>query len=231
MEINTHSVPRLHPSATQQPLPNSAPQVPAKIPFTKISSSAQTVAISSPNIRLRENDRDSSPISQPLDASISSLSPSQPSPPTAPLPTLPGSLEAQFQYLSIQNKLSGGTLPGSYTVSRPLQPSPEAYSTPPSTPLNDGYVPSLEGHTYESQKENRLKDKPVTSSTGLPKLSPSTVTSCIYDPVTFATDWYCDPDTPEFFVCSRCYVNHLCRSRFRDIFKKEKFNDGKPRVR
>lgn len=59
---------------------------------------------------------------------------------------------------------------------------------------------------------------------------PSAVTSCIDSPLTFATEWYWHPDAPEFLVCSRCYVDHIYGTMFKDSFRSERLSDGTPRV-
>ncbi|KAK7931200.1 hypothetical protein PG985_001912 [Apiospora marii] len=44
------------------------------------------------------------------------------------------------------------------------------------------------------------------------------VTTCIDTPVTFETTWYTHFAAPEFFICSRCYADHIATSQFRDAF-------------
>ncbi|KAL7621797.1 hypothetical protein AAE478_007296 [Parahypoxylon ruwenzoriense] len=60
--------------------------------------------------------------------------------------------------------------------------------------------------------------------------SPSAVSSCLDTPVNFATDWYYHSDVPEFLICSRCYVDNICRTKFRDSFKSQRSTDEKPRI-
>ncbi|KAH7029521.1 uncharacterized protein B0I36DRAFT_385012 [Microdochium trichocladiopsis] len=60
---------------------------------------------------------------------------------------------------------------------------------------------------------------------------PPSVTRCIDSPVIFATDWYWHPDVPEFLVCSRCYVDHIFKTKFRSFFESKRLdNNGTSRV-
>ncbi|KAJ1325463.1 hypothetical protein MN608_08656 [Microdochium nivale] len=69
---------------------------------------------------------------------------------------------------------------------------------------------------------------------------PPAVPRCIDSPVTFATDWYWHPDVPEYLVCSRCYVDHIFKTKFRSFFDSKHLEDngtarvcsfGHPRMR
>ncbi|KAF3068476.1 hypothetical protein GL218_08274 [Daldinia childiae] len=91
--------------------------------------------------------------------------------------------------------------------------------------------PSSEYSQAQFQSENEIKGKPVApSAEGLPALAPPAVTSCIDDPVTFATDWYWHPDAPGFLICSRCYVDYIYGTKFWNLFRKERFSGGEPRI-
>lgn len=60
---------------------------------------------------------------------------------------------------------------------------------------------------------------------------PPSVTRCIDTPVTFATDWYWHPDVPDFLACSRCYVDHIFKTKFRSFFENKRIEaDGSARV-
>ncbi|KAI1655993.1 hypothetical protein F4813DRAFT_381825 [Daldinia decipiens] len=167
-----------------------------------------TIATGTPDIRPLENNLSSSATSQPLNTPILSLSPDQLPSPSSEY------LEAQFQSLSIENRPLTNLSSASHHVSQSLQSSPETYSTIPIATFT-----------------NKLKGKPIAlSAEGLPALAPPAVTSCIDDPVTFATDWYWHPDAPRFLICSRCYVDYIHGTRFCDPFRRERFSDGKPRI-
>ncbi|KXJ90486.1 hypothetical protein Micbo1qcDRAFT_164072 [Microdochium bolleyi] len=60
---------------------------------------------------------------------------------------------------------------------------------------------------------------------------PPAVTRCIDSPIAFATDWYWHPDVPQFLVCSRCYVDHIFKTKFRSFFDNKRLgDDGSARV-
>lgn len=69
---------------------------------------------------------------------------------------------------------------------------------------------------------------------------PACTQACISEPVTFATDWYHHPEAPDFWICSKCYVDHIWGTRYRDAFRHERSSEGgekrvcrfdKPRLR
>ncbi|KAI0113493.1 hypothetical protein F4814DRAFT_347995 [Daldinia grandis] len=219
------------PPTITQHLPRPAPQVPPKEP-TKISPLVYAIATRTPDIRALENNPSPSATSQPFNSPILPLSSGQFPSPVAPT-TSPSSayLEAQFQSLSVEDRPPTNLWPVSHNTSQPLQSPPEAGSTTPVVSFPDPRVPKLHGHIYELPTENELKGKPVApSAESPPALAPSAVTSCIDDPVTFVTDWYWHPDAPGFFICSRCYVDYIHGTRFWDLFRRERFSDGKPRI-
>ncbi|KAI0851215.1 hypothetical protein F5Y00DRAFT_251833 [Daldinia vernicosa] len=187
----------------------------------KIPPLVHTTATRTPDIRPLEKNPSSSSTPQPFNTPISSLSPGQLPSPVAPT-TSPSSeyLEAQFRSLSVENRPSTNLPLISHHTSQPLQ-SPVACSTPPVATFPDPHVPKSDGHIYELPTENELKGRPA---------APSAVTSCIDDPVTFATDWYWHPNAPGFLICSRCYVDYIHGTRFWDLFRRERFSDSKPRV-
>lgn len=59
---------------------------------------------------------------------------------------------------------------------------------------------------------------------------PRAVTACIDTHVTFSTDWYWHLNAPEFYICSRCYVDHIHGTVFDGAFQSKRFSDGKPRM-
>ncbi|KAI1472781.1 uncharacterized protein F4812DRAFT_25011 [Daldinia caldariorum] len=183
---------------------------------------------------------------QPLANSSSSSTTSRPPNTEASSPSLAGAsitspsiehLDAQFQSLSVESRLPTNLPSVSHNNS-----TPESYPNVPETPPSDPRVlaPSLsDGHIYELPAENEPKGKRAAAAAtrlaeGLlpaPALEPSAVTSCIDDAVTFATDWYRHADAPEFLVCSRCYVDHIHKTRFWNLFRKKRLGgDGEPRV-
>ncbi|KAI2778332.1 hypothetical protein F4815DRAFT_246432 [Daldinia loculata] len=220
---STRSIPPSHPPTITQYLPSPAPQVPAKKTI-KIPPPVHTTATGTPDIRPSENNPSSSATSQPFNTPILSLSPDQLPSPSSEY------LEAQFQSLSVENRPPTNLPSVSHHTSQPLQSPPEVCSYIPVATFPDPRVPKSDGHIYELPTENEIKGKPIAPSAGLPALAPPAATSCIADPVTFATDWYCHPDAPEFFICSRCYVDYIHGTRFRNLFRRERFSDGKPRT-
>ncbi|KAL0938538.1 uncharacterized protein CTRU02_205148 [Colletotrichum truncatum] len=56
------------------------------------------------------------------------------------------------------------------------------------------------------------------------------VVSCIDTVVTFPTTWYIHSAAPNFYICSRCYEDHLYGTRFENDFKGKIYDDKKPRV-
>ncbi|KAI1258160.1 hypothetical protein MGN70_001207 [Eutypa lata] len=59
---------------------------------------------------------------------------------------------------------------------------------------------------------------------------PQAVQACIDSAVTFTTDWYWHPQAPEFWICSKCYTDHIRRTQFRDTFTHGRPTDGNPRL-
>ncbi len=58
---------------------------------------------------------------------------------------------------------------------------------------------------------------------------PHATTNCIYTAVTFKTTWYTHSSAPEAFICSKCYVDHIWPTQFRDQFVGRLLSDGVPR--
>ncbi|KAK8069900.1 hypothetical protein PG994_006516 [Apiospora phragmitis] len=79
-------------------------------------------------------------------------------------------------------------------------------------------------HGVSPDKDDELEHTYVSSAVS------RSVTTCIDAPVTFATTWYSHFAAPEFFICSRCYADHIGSSQFRDSFPVSSPADGKPRV-
>jgi hypothetical protein len=48
--------------------------------------------------------------------------------------------------------------------------------------------------------------------------------------VTFTTDWYWHPESPEFPICSHCFAKYIHATQFAHLFETERLSDGKPRV-
>ncbi|KAF7546838.1 hypothetical protein G7046_g9186 [Stylonectria norvegica] len=64
-----------------------------------------------------------------------------------------------------------------------------------------------------------------------PKPHPSGVTpitECISDPVDFDLDWFFHPAAPSFSICTRCYVDHIYDTQYRDSFSQAFYNDKQP---
>ncbi|KAI1801979.1 hypothetical protein F4811DRAFT_427100 [Daldinia bambusicola] len=213
-----------HLSSTAHHPPSPAPQVPVKETINALPLGHTTEAGVN-NIQPLENSSSSSPASRP--SNIDALSPSLsqlPSPADTSItsPSLEH-LDAQFQSLSVESRPPTNLPSVSRSTSKSSSNVPAAVSS--------DHVPNSDGHIYELPAENEPKGKPATpSAEGPPALEPPATTSCIDDPVTFATDWYWHPEAPEFFICSRCYVDHIHKIRFWNLFRKEGFRDGRRRV-
>ncbi|KAI3324450.1 hypothetical protein HD806DRAFT_522230 [Xylariaceae sp. AK1471] len=76
------------------------------------------------------------------------------------------------------------------------------------------------------------RQDPVSPAWSAPSRGPTprAVTACIEIPMSFSTDWYWHLEAPEFFICSRCYVDHIYAKKFQDEFQSARFTDGKSRV-
>lgn len=55
------------------------------------------------------------------------------------------------------------------------------------------------------------------------------MTECIEDPVAFQVDWFHHTAAPDFPICSKCYVDKIYDTQFRDAFKLTKYPEKKPR--
>lgn len=62
-------------------------------------------------------------------------------------------------------------------------------------------------------------DQPEQAEASSPPATSRPVAACLDAPVTFATTWYTHFAAPEFFICSRCYADHIATSQFRDAFR------------
>lgn len=69
---------------------------------------------------------------------------------------------------------------------------------------------------------------PIESFNTAPE-APWAATSCIDFPATFLTTWYWHSDAPKFYICSKCYVEHLHNTVFATEFKFGTLNDGEAR--
>ncbi|KAI1211153.1 uncharacterized protein F4807DRAFT_419220 [Annulohypoxylon truncatum] len=150
---------------------------------------------------------------------------SSPSPNTSPQPN---NIETRFQSLAINNRpTTSPQPPASHRTPQTLQSGSQANLSNVPASLSLGPQISLPGQQiYELPAEDKSKDTHAE-----PALStPSAVTSCIDSPLTFTTDWYWHPSAPDFLICSRCYVDHIHRTKFRDSFQSKRFDDGKARV-
>jgi hypothetical protein len=59
----------------------------------------------------------------------------------------------------------------------------------------------------------------------------SPVTECIDMPISFRVDWFTHPAAADFTVCSRCYVDVIYSTVFRDAFARVSLgDDGRPRM-
>ncbi|KAI5923430.1 hypothetical protein F4810DRAFT_206554 [Camillea tinctor] len=136
------------------------------------------------------------------------------SPPTSAYPS-PETLVASFQSLNVDSPSSApsASLENPNTNITPYTEG-TTHSIPPPTngrPIgSDSRQSHAESHTSQEQV-------------------PFAVTSCIDGPMAFETDWYQHPGAPDFPICSRCYVDHIYGTRFRDSFGREISNNHKPR--
>ncbi|CAK7270400.1 hypothetical protein SEPCBS119000_004072 [Sporothrix epigloea] len=52
------------------------------------------------------------------------------------------------------------------------------------------------------------------------------VISCIDNPMSFNTWWYTHPSVPAFYICSKCYMDHLYPTQFQNHFEVRYMRDG-----
>lgn len=53
---------------------------------------------------------------------------------------------------------------------------------------------------------------------------------CVRTPVTFPITWYTHPTAPHFHICSRCYLDYIWGTIFRDDFHPIVYDDAQPRA-
>ncbi|KAI1473636.1 hypothetical protein F4774DRAFT_423093 [Daldinia eschscholtzii] len=221
-----------HPPTTAQHPPSPPIEIPVK-DIINTSPLRHSTTTGIPNPLPLENSPSSLLTSRPSNTETLSPSSNQLSSPADTLTTSPSleHLDAQFQSLSVENATPANLSSIPHHSLESLHYVPERNPNVPVSPLSNPQVPELGDHIYELPADNELRGKPVTpSAEGLPALVPPAVTSCIDNPVTFTTDWYWHPEAPEFFICSRCYVDHIHKTKFWNLFRKERFSDGKMRI-
>ncbi|KAI2470185.1 hypothetical protein F4781DRAFT_391465 [Annulohypoxylon bovei var. microspora] len=219
--------------------PSATPSAPHKISpgGTPYSPPIYTPLKETSNNQLPEEPSSSSIPPSPSYISVSSpqppgqlspYAPYVPSPSPSPNSSPPRKdLETHFQSLGIVDPpVTYSQSPASYQTTQAVYSSQTHLSNVPAS-LSPGPRVSPPGSKiYELPTEYKPKDTHAES----PVPMPPAVTSCIDSPLTFVTDWYWYPDAPEFLVCSRCYVDHIYGTKFRDSFKSKRFDDGKPRA-
>ncbi|CAK7230214.1 hypothetical protein SBRCBS47491_007511 [Sporothrix bragantina] len=55
------------------------------------------------------------------------------------------------------------------------------------------------------------------------------VISCIDNPMSFNTWWYTNPNAPDFYICSKCYMDYLYPTQFQNHFEVRYMRDGAKR--
>ncbi|KAK8085408.1 hypothetical protein PG997_006679 [Apiospora hydei] len=112
-------------------------------------------------------------------------------------------------------------------------PSSPAIGTSVKTPSAPYEVHAIDYYYPFPSQDHGISPDQDTSPGDTRALSSATsrpVTTCIDAPVTFHTTWYSHFAAPEFFICSRCYADHIESSQFRDAFHVSAPAEGKPRV-
>ncbi|KAK8044169.1 hypothetical protein PG993_004193 [Apiospora rasikravindrae] len=113
----------------------------------------------------------------------------------------------------------------------PSSPAAGTSATTTSAPhelyASEYYYPfPSQAHGISPDQDNSPGDTDASSSSAASRPVPT----CIDAPVTFNTTWYSHFAAPEFFICSRCYADHIETSQFCDAFHVSAPADGKPRV-
>ncbi|KAK7991448.1 hypothetical protein PG988_000242 [Apiospora saccharicola] len=103
----------------------------------------------------------------------------------------------------------------------------ETTSAPAELYGHEFYYP-FPSHAHGVSPDQDGQSEQANASSSSVALRP--VTSCIDNPVTFNTTWYTHFAAPEFFICSRCYADHIASSQFRDAFHVAAPAEGEPRV-
>ena len=139
--------------------------------------------------------------------------------PTRPLSTYEeaeSSLLQTLEYLSIS--LSSPDIPA--------QPPPAENPAPEKrTPYQAGSDPR------RSYVLPRIEDEFPQSQSIPDRTPPAAFASCLgLVPLAIKGTYAWHKDTPGFIICSRCYVDHIHKSRFRSEFETQFFDDGKPRT-
>ena len=65
---------------------------------------------------------------------------------------------------------------------------------------------------------------PVAAQTADPPFRP--VANCIDSPMGFNTWWYTNPGAPDFYICSKCYMDYLYPTQFQNHFEVRYMRDG-----
>ncbi|KAI1102709.1 hypothetical protein F4804DRAFT_312299 [Jackrogersella minutella] len=188
-----------------------------------------------PNIRLPEKSSSPSIPSPPSYAQASSPQSSShlsSFPPSSNTSHTAEGLEASFQSLTVKPHLPASSQPPNlHQTTQALQSHVDHLPHVPAAPSPTPRVSQPSHQIYELPTGGKHEGRRTEiSAQNLPAIAPPAVTSCIDSPLTFATEWYWHSDAPEFLVCSRCYVDHIYRTRFRDSFRSQRVGDGKPRV-
>ncbi|CAK7562620.1 MAG: hypothetical protein SEPTF4163_000468 [Sporothrix epigloea] len=148
----------------------------------------------------------------PVNAVAPSSQPSQSSPPQPYAhPDDPPPASASPRQMETQTR-SESEYPGpQYGQENPEPPAIEAgdgsRSPPAATPVSE-----------------TSRDGTYTPHSVDPPFRP--VISCIDNPMSFDTWWYTNPGAPTFYICSKCYMDHLYSTQFQNHFEVRYMRDG-----
>lgn len=71
---------------------------------------------------------------------------------------------------------------------------------------------------------------PTDSPGAQTQRDPQAVSECIGIWADFKTTWYIHSASPDYYICSSCYEDHIRGSQFRNYFKGKVCDDSKPRI-
>ncbi|KAK7975800.1 hypothetical protein PG989_014263 [Apiospora arundinis] len=166
---------------------------------------------------------------RPASVSFSSAGVPWGPPPTDAEPASQNGQENESAVVDTPSNQAKGHSSPDQSKSAPLtvaETSTTAHSAPYELYALDYYYPFPSHDHGVPPDEDGEPENPHASSS----VASRPVTTCIDAPVTFNTTWYSHFAAPEFFICSRCYADHIESSVFRDSFHVSAPAEGEPRV-
>ncbi|CAK7264476.1 hypothetical protein SEPCBS57363_001101 [Sporothrix epigloea] len=135
--------------------------------------------------------------------------------------------------------------PQPYSQSDPPFDPPPASASPRQTEMQTRSEPEYPGPQYSQENYAPHAAEAGDASQPPPALTPASETSrgatytphsvdppfrpvisCIDNPMSFDTWWYTNPSAPTFYICSKCYMDHLFPTQFQNHFEVRYMRDG-----